>query len=157
MLPSDGAAADVFGWSISISGDYAVVGTYWDDDNGTDAGSAYLYTGFATAVGVGPERTGLPAEFYLSQNYPNPFNPVTTIRYDLPEASRVNLTIYGLTGREVMRWDLQESPGFKQLVWDGKDRGGRLVPTGLYIYRMVATSAESDERFVESRKMVLLK
>ena len=40
LLPSDGAEADEFGRSVSISGDYAVVGAYLDDDNGTDAGSA---------------------------------------------------------------------------------------------------------------------
>ncbi|MCH8305898.1 MAG: choice-of-anchor D domain-containing protein, partial [Candidatus Marinimicrobia bacterium] len=43
LLSSDGAAGDVFGTSVSISGDYAVVGAFRDDDNGTDAGSAYLY------------------------------------------------------------------------------------------------------------------
>ena len=43
LRPSDGAAGDQFGWSASISGDYAVVGAESDDDNGTDAGSAYLF------------------------------------------------------------------------------------------------------------------
>ena len=43
LLASDGAAADEFGRSVSISGDYAVVGAWRDNDNGTDAGSAYLY------------------------------------------------------------------------------------------------------------------
>ena len=45
LLPSDGAAVDFFGNSVSISGDYAVVGAIEDDDNGTDAGSAYIYSG----------------------------------------------------------------------------------------------------------------
>ena len=43
LLASDGAAADEFGRSVSISGDYAVVGAWRDNDNGTDVGSAYLY------------------------------------------------------------------------------------------------------------------
>ncbi|MCH8305825.1 MAG: choice-of-anchor D domain-containing protein, partial [Candidatus Marinimicrobia bacterium] len=43
LLPSDGAALDFFGWSVSISGDYAVVGSRDDDDNGTNSGSAYLF------------------------------------------------------------------------------------------------------------------
>ncbi|TFB11899.1 hypothetical protein E3V55_02505, partial [Candidatus Marinimicrobia bacterium MT.SAG.3] len=43
LLASDGAADDLFGWSVSISGDYAVVGAFGDDDNGTDAGSAYVF------------------------------------------------------------------------------------------------------------------
>ncbi len=99
----------------------------------------------------------VPESYGLSGNYPNPFNPVTTIRYDLPEASRVNLAVYDLTGREVMSWQQQEQPGFKQVVWNGTDRSGRPVPTGVYIYRLVAISTESDQRFTESRKMVLMK
>ena len=43
LLPSDGAALDHFGSSVSISGDYAVVGATGDDDNAPDAGSAYLF------------------------------------------------------------------------------------------------------------------
>jgi hypothetical protein len=43
LVPSDGAAYDYFGNSVSISGDYAIVGSYWDDDNGTNSGSAYIF------------------------------------------------------------------------------------------------------------------
>ena len=43
LLPSDGAAGDHFGISVSISGDYALVGAYWDDDNGDRSGSAYVF------------------------------------------------------------------------------------------------------------------
>jgi len=43
LTPSDGYANDRFGWSVAISGDYAIVGAYHDDDNGTDSGSAYIF------------------------------------------------------------------------------------------------------------------
>ena len=43
LLATDGAAADFFGWSVSIYGDYVVVGAWGDADNGTDAGSAYVF------------------------------------------------------------------------------------------------------------------
>ncbi|MCH7954231.1 MAG: FG-GAP repeat protein, partial [Candidatus Marinimicrobia bacterium] len=43
LLPSDGAAFDNFGFSVSISGDYAVVGAFLDDDNGGASGSAYVF------------------------------------------------------------------------------------------------------------------
>jgi uncharacterized delta-60 repeat protein len=43
LLASDGAASDYFGWSVSISGDKAIVGAYLDDDLGTSSGSAYIY------------------------------------------------------------------------------------------------------------------
>ncbi|KAF5417385.1 MAG: hypothetical protein C5S49_03425 [Candidatus Methanogaster sp.] len=40
---SDGAAGDWFGYSASISGDYAIVGAHCDDDRGSYSGSAYIY------------------------------------------------------------------------------------------------------------------
>jgi hypothetical protein len=43
LLASDGAANDWFGRSVSISGDYAIVGAYRDDDKGSDSGSAYIF------------------------------------------------------------------------------------------------------------------
>jgi hypothetical protein len=43
LLASDGDANDRFGSSVSISGDVALVGAFWDDDNSTDAGAAYLF------------------------------------------------------------------------------------------------------------------
>ena len=44
LLPSDGAAEDIFGVSVSLSGDTALIGAWYDDDNGTDSGSAYVFT-----------------------------------------------------------------------------------------------------------------
>jgi hypothetical protein len=43
LLASDGAASDEFGVSVSVSGDYAIVGAYHDDDNGSNSGSAYIF------------------------------------------------------------------------------------------------------------------
>jgi len=43
LTVSDGGVEDFFGYSVSISGDYAVIGAYGDDDNGTNSGSAYIF------------------------------------------------------------------------------------------------------------------
>ncbi|MGI9014361.1 MAG: hypothetical protein ACR2GY_08945, partial [Phycisphaerales bacterium] len=43
LLPLDGARDDNFGYSVSITGDTAIVGSYADDDNGSNSGSAYLF------------------------------------------------------------------------------------------------------------------
>jgi hypothetical protein len=43
LLASDGAYSDCFGWSVSISGDYAIVGAWGNDDNGSMSGSAYIF------------------------------------------------------------------------------------------------------------------
>jgi hypothetical protein len=43
LTAGDGAADDYFGLSVAISGSTGIVGAQWDDDNGTDSGSAYLF------------------------------------------------------------------------------------------------------------------
>jgi cysteine-rich repeat protein len=43
LLPSDGGATDYFGWGLAVFGDTALIGARWDDDNGLDSGSAYVF------------------------------------------------------------------------------------------------------------------
>ncbi|MCB7129203.1 MAG: M36 family metallopeptidase, partial [Candidatus Brocadiales bacterium] len=113
--------------------------------------------GYLEKRAIPDEGINLPVAYSLKPNYPNPFNPVTAIRYDLPEASRVSLVIYDIAGREVRRWNLQEQAGYRHVMWDARDQSGRMVPTGIYIYRLAATSTESDKRFTANRKMLLMK
>ena len=58
ILASDGAVDDWFGYSISISGNYAVIGAGADDDNGTESGSAYV---FFNNNGIWEQQTKLTA------------------------------------------------------------------------------------------------
>ena len=94
----------------------------------------------------------IPSEFQLQQNYPNPFNPETTIRFELPQASDVNLMIYNVQGRLVRKL-VSESreAGFHEIVWDARDDAGRSVPSGVYLYRIQAGA------FMEVRKLMLLR
>ncbi len=94
----------------------------------------------------------LPEEYALHQNYPNPFNPVTTIRYDLPQFSQVELTIIDLLGRKVKTLvNMKQQPGVKTVMWDGTDEAGRQVSAGIYLYQIKAGELEN------TKKMVLLK
>jgi len=58
LVASDGAAWDYFGVSVSISGDYAIVGAYYDGDKGTNSGSAYIFKRDGTSW---PEQAKLTA------------------------------------------------------------------------------------------------
>jgi hypothetical protein len=49
LIASGAAAGDLFGISVAVDGDAAVVGAYLDDDNGTDSGSAYVFTRSGTS------------------------------------------------------------------------------------------------------------
>ena len=95
----------------------------------------------------------IPKEYALGQNYPNPFNPSTTIAYDLPKQSPVRLEVYNVIGvliRTMLRGEVVGA-GQHQIVWDGRDDRGKIVPSGVYFYRISAGD------FSASRRMTLLK
>ena len=98
----------------------------------------------------------VPSNFVLAQNYPNPFNPSTTIGFGLPASvateANVSIVVFNLAGQRV-RTLLAEprGPGMYQVVWDGRDSSGRLMGSGVYIYRLITGT------FVESKKMVFVK
>jgi hypothetical protein len=88
-----------------------------------------------------------PMNFELRQNYPNPFNPVTTIKYQMPNAGIVTLKIFDILGREVATLvNEQKQPGKYDVQWNASNNS-----SGLYFYRI------QTEKIVETKKMVLLK
>ncbi|MBT5225484.1 MAG: T9SS type A sorting domain-containing protein, partial [Candidatus Marinimicrobia bacterium] len=94
----------------------------------------------------------IPEQFNLHQNYPNPFNPITTINYDLPQQAYVNLMIYDILGREVVKLVSEEMPaGYKTIIWDSRNNYGESVSAGIYFYQI------QTKDFVKTKKMVLLK
>ena len=93
----------------------------------------------------------IPESFTLG-NYPNPFNSKTTIFYDVPLSTDVNLSIYDINGIQVKRlYSGLSSIGENKFIWNGVNDLGMLVSSGVYLYRL-----ESND-FVRTRKMVLIK
>jgi hypothetical protein len=79
----------------------------------------------------------VPEQFQLHQNYPNPFNPSTRIRFDLPQATDVKLTIFNTLGEEVRTLLKQyHEAGSYEVEWDGRLSSGTRAPSGVYIYRL---------------------
>jgi hypothetical protein len=106
------------------------------------------------ATGVEQSQVAeIPGQYILEQNYPNPFNPATTIRFDLPEKSKVRLHIFNLLGQQVAELANEEvNAGYFQKVWTTG------VASGLYFYRLEAISvSDPNKRFVDVKKMLLLK
>ena len=99
----------------------------------------------------------IPAETELLRNYPNPFNPETWIPYHLSEDADVNLTIYDISGEVVRDIDVghQNAAKYdtraKAIYWDGRNRFGEQVASGIYFYHLDAGD------FSGTRKMVILK
>ncbi len=93
-----------------------------------------------------------PKQFVLYQNYPNPFNPATTIRFDLPEQTRVVMKIYDILGQEIRTLvNSGLNAGTHSYVWDGKNQIGTDLPSGIYLCRI-----ETD-KFKKTMNLLLLK
>lgn len=92
------------------------------------------------AIGVAREDNAEPARLItLAPSYPNPFNGQTVIEYRLMESMPVRLAIYNIAGQRVRRLvDEAQSPGYKQVLWDGRDDIGQEVSTGVYWCRLQA-------------------
>ncbi len=94
-----------------------------------------------------PNDDALPTVFALAQNYPNPFNPSTAIRYSLPEATHVTLTVYNLSGETVATLvNGEQAAGSYDTVFDASG-----LPSGVYLYRLTTPVVS------QSRKMMILK
>jgi len=96
--------------------------------------------------------TTIPDNFSLQPAYPNPFNPITTISYSIPVTSRIELYIYDIKGDLVRKLvNNVENPGFKQVVWKGRNEYGKNVHNGVYIYSLQAGD------YHESKKILLIR
>ena len=99
----------------------------------------------------------IPAETELLRNYPNPFNPETWIPYRLAEDANVSLTIYDTSGALVRSIDIGHQTAAvyetraKAIYWDGRNRFGEQVASGIYFYSLSAGD------FSATRRMVILK
>ncbi len=130
-------------------------GTFVDTTAGwmvTSFGEVLIYSGNIPTFTV-PAKSNQPTSFVLEQNYPNPFNPTTTIRFQVPSRSRIRLTVYNILGQQIAEVVNKEfDAGSYAQVWGGT------VPSGIYFYRIEAIPASNAEkRFVEVKKMVLIK
>jgi hypothetical protein len=88
-----------------------------------------------------------PVRFSLRQNYPNPFNPSTTIRYDVPWASHVTITVFDVLGRQVsVLVNETREAGVHEVKFDGSN-----LASGVYFYYLQAGS------FVDTKALLLLR
>ena len=90
--------------------------------------------------------------FSLLQNYPNPFNSSTFIRYNLLNESMVELSIYNLTGSEVIKLiNEEQAVGLHQIIWNSKDKTGKEVSSGIYV------AVLKSDNFKKSIKLTLIR
>lgn len=155
---------------IDANGNYSTVGIESPDQN---VGIQYLFNGYLSPGAVLPTegvaikfttdappnaimKSGEPIRlaqgFILSPAYPNPFNAVTTLNFQLPVRSNVNITVYDILGRNVFTLlkEVMET-GIHQLHWNGRNNLGDVVSSGIYFVKL------ETESFSQTRKVLLLK
>ncbi len=92
-------------------------------------------------------ESALPTKYSLSNNYPNPFNPSTQIKFALPVAGNVRITIYNSLGKEVaVLKNGTLNAGYYNITWNANN-----LSSGIYFYEM------KSNNFTQVRKMMLLK
>ncbi|MCF6271240.1 MAG: T9SS type A sorting domain-containing protein [Melioribacteraceae bacterium] len=118
---------------------------------------------YVTSVEEGLQESTI-SEFALIGNYPNPFNPATTIKYQTPKNVNVKISIYNTVGELVkILFEGNVSAGSHSVTWNGKDRSGNSVTSGVYFYRINASAmgihsqTNSASSFMQTKKMLLLK
>jgi hypothetical protein len=149
MYPStDGEILPNLNAGDSLHYEYAVVydsanyhldrmmSTVWVQNN---TGKAVLNTATAFIPDISTDVASgdAPLRLVLEQNAPNPFNPTTAIGFVLDRSGEVRLSVYSSAGRLVT--DLVDgalSDGAHTVTWDGRDRFGREVGSGVYYYRL---------------------
>ena len=102
---------------------------------------------FEMVTGIDNPLSGIPIQYQLYQNYPNPFNPVTNIKFDLPQDSKVKIIIFNLLGQKIATLVDNKLPaGRYHYQW--KPDG---IASGIYFYSIEA------ERYRKVRKMIFMK
>ncbi len=110
-------------------------------------GLAVLSVEYPDPTAVGPSAA-LPG-LLLEPSAPNPFRSATTLHFSLPGNDRVQIGIYDVQGRQVRQLVNDRLAGGRNAVaWDGKDDTGRSLVSGVYFWKLKATSGEATQRMV---------
>ncbi len=113
--------------------------------------------GFITEHGPVQVWFQLPSYFQLDQNFPNPLalklgQTNTVIQFHMPAKETVTIHIFNTLGQLVLILaNKTYEPGIHRVSWDGKDRLGNLVPSGIYYYKF------SSDNHHQIKRMILIR
>lgn len=106
-------------------------------------------------VGRGGPEPETASRILLENRGPNPFTSSTTLRYKLPERARVDLAVFDVTGRLVIRLESGYlDAGMHETVWNRDTGAGALVPSGIYFCRLTAHAGSGESHAI--LKLVVL-
>lgn len=119
---------------------------------GSNTAEPFCYHIQSSTVSVDENNMIVPKTVVLNQNYPNPFNNHTTINYSLSQNTNVSLLIFNANGQMVSQLiDVVQNSGLHQVVWNGSNKNGNILSSGIYF---AVLKAEGQQQV---KRMVLLK
>lgn len=141
------------GESITVTGYLMTESMMWDEDviivtelNGQ------IWREVGTFGFAGRNTESPVVEITNHRNFPNPFNPSTTIHFQIVSSARVQVTIYDILGRKVATlMNTYATPGTYEVQWQGRNEAGRMIASGLYLYR-ISTGSQSVTRMINFLK-----
>ncbi|MEO8211489.1 MAG: T9SS type A sorting domain-containing protein, partial [bacterium] len=100
-----------------------------------------------TTTGISSINEFVPIDYKLYNNFPNPFNPSTNINFDLPKSDFVNLILYDISGKEVMKLINETLPAgsYKYILNAGN------LNSGAYFVKL------QSKKFTSVIKIILIK
>lgn len=126
-----------------------------DTNRGYSGGTIFVKTedGGGVITNVAQNIEEVPSNFRLFQNYPNPFNPKTIINYELRITCYVKLGIYDIKGKELtLLVNQRQNTGNYRVEFDGSE-----LSSGVYFYRIEGVEESTGRRFLETKKMMLIR
>jgi hypothetical protein len=153
-MKNDGSVFEGKACAVRDSGKTVFFGfpLYFMDREQVKLAAQKIMAEFGEPSGVTTERpgdSGQKPEFRLYQNAPNPFNNKTTIRYQLPKAGLVKLSIYNIAGQLVKTLvNGEQQAGSYTIRWEGLNDNNRQVPNGIYFYCLQSNTANITNRMV---------
>ena len=131
--------------SINISG--SALHVVWQDNRDGNTEIYYKRNPSGNPIGIVPISNNIPSAYSLGQNYPNPFNPSTNIEFTVKVRTFVQLTVFDINGKEIVRIvNTELSPGTYKAEWIAEG-----LSSGTYFYRLIAGE------FSDTKKMILVK
>jgi DNA-binding beta-propeller fold protein YncE len=140
----------------------AFINDYWDPPDDRGLWVDWLRIETSGALAKFEARPSLPSEALPStlalQNYPNPFNAATRISLSLPHDAEIHLSIYDLAGREVQELMAgSRAAGYYKITWDGRNREGSALSSGVYLLRLRYRAGESGAWSQLVRRVLMVK
>jgi subtilisin family serine protease len=86
--------------------------------------------------------------YQLFTNYPNPFNHSTIIKYATPVNGKIEIEIFNLLGKTIRNWVNTYEAGYYTVTWDGTNKTGDLVSSGVYFYRLKADNIQMVKKLI---------